>query len=215
MKSVYVEIGAGMPRVDPDYEATDYRVGCGRLVGAIDDPLYDEIMFSGASAVIQEARRRSGLSQAELARRAHVSQPVISAYESGRREPGLSMLTKLVEASGHTLSLDLVADPDTPPGLPDTPTGRKLRLRRRAIIEAAERRGATNVRVFGSVARGTDTESSDVDLLVDLSPNVGIVGLIGLEREIAEILGREVDVVPAANLKSGLAVKALAEAIPL
>lgn len=165
--------------------------------------------------MIQQARRRSGLSQAELARRAHVSQPVISAYEGGRREPGLSMLTKLVEASGHTLSIELVAEPDMPRGLPDTPIGRRLRRRRRAIITAAERRGATNVRVFGSSARGTDTESSDVDLLVDLSPEVGIVGLIGLEREIAEILGSEVDVVPAANLKRGVASQALAEAIPL
>jgi predicted nucleotidyltransferase len=140
---------------------------------------------------------------------------VISAYESGRREPGLSMLTRLVEASGHSVSLDLVSDPDRPRGLPDTPTGRKLRRRRRAIIEAAERCGATNICVFGSVARGTDTESSDVDLLVDLSPAVGILGLIGLEREIAEILGREVDVVPAASLKPGTASQALAEAIPL
>ena len=90
-----------------------------------------------------------------------------------------------------------------------------LRRRRRAIIQAAERRGATNVRVFGSSARGTNTESSDVDLLVDLSPSVGIDGLIGLEREVAEILGREVDVVPAANLKAGVAAEALAEAIPL
>ena len=172
-------------------------------------------MSGGAGAVIREARRRSGLSQAELARRAHVSQPVISAYESGRREPGMSMLTKLVEASGHTLSIELVATPDTPRGLPDTPVGRRLRRRRRAIIEAAERRGATNVRVFGSSARGTDTEASDVDLLVDLSPDVGIISLIGLEREIAEILGREVDVVPAANLKTEVAARAFAEAIPL
>ena len=165
--------------------------------------------------MIREARRRSGLSQAELARRAHVSQPVISAYEKGRREPGLSMLTKLVEASGHTLNIELVAQPDTPRGLPDTPVGRRLRRRRRAIIETAARRGATNVRVFGSSARGTDTDSSDVDLLVDLSPEVGIVSLIGLERELTEILGREVDVVPAANLKTQVAARAFAEAIPL
>ena len=166
-------------------------------------------------ALIREARRRAGLSQAELARRAGVSQPVISAYESGRREPGLSMLTKLVEATGHELQVDLVAQPGLTPGLPDTPTGRSLRRHRRAIIESAEQRGATNVRLFGSVARGDDTESSDVDLLVDLADDVGIVGLIGLEREIAEVLGREVDVVPAANLKTGLASQVLAEAIPL
>jgi hypothetical protein len=155
------------------------------------------------------------LSQAELARRAKVAQPVISAYETGRREPGLAMLAKLVEASGHRLQVDLVAEAGQRHGLPDTPMGRRLRRHRRAIIDAAERRGATNVRVFGSVARGQDSDSSDVDLLVDLAGDVGIVGLIGLEREIAETLKRDVDVVPAANLKTALASQVLAEAIPL
>ena len=125
------------------------------------------------------------------------------------------MLAKLVEASGHRLRVDLVAEPDRRHGLPDTPMGRRLRRLRRAIIDAAERRGATNVRVFGSVARGEDNSSSDVDLLVDLADNVGIVGLIGLEREIAETLKRDVDVVPAANLKTTLASQVLAEAVPL
>jgi predicted nucleotidyltransferase/DNA-binding XRE family transcriptional regulator len=172
-------------------------------------------MDSDAAAVLREARRRSGLSQAELARRANVAQPVISAYETGRREPGLAMLSKLVEASGHRLRVDLVAEPGQRRGLPDTPMGRRLRRLRRAIIDAAERRGATNVRVFGSVARGDDTSASDVDLLVDLTGDVGIIGLLGLEREIAETLKREVDVVPAANLKTSLASQVLAEAIPL
>jgi uncharacterized protein len=172
-------------------------------------------MTVAAGAVIRDARRRAGLSQAELARRAKVSQPVISAYEGGRREPGLAMLSKLVEATGHRLRVDLVAGPRLPRGLPDTPVGRRLRRNRRAIIETAERRGATNVRVFGSVARGQETGSSDVDLLVDLADDVGIVSLIGLEREIAEMLHVPVDVVPAANLKAGLASQVLAEAIPL
>jgi uncharacterized protein len=172
-------------------------------------------MTVAAGAVIRDARRRAGLSQAELARRAKVSQPVISAYEGGRREPGLAMLSKLVEATGHRLRVDLVAEPGVPRGLPDTPVGRRLRRNRRAIIETAERRGATNVRVFGSVARGQETGSSDVDLLVDLADDVGIVSLIGLEREIAEMLHGPVDVVPAANLKAGLASQVLAEAIPL
>lgn len=71
------------------------------------------------------------------------------------------------------------------------------------------------MRVFGSVARGEDTEDSDVDLLVDLSPEVGLVGLAGLERELAALLGRPVDIVPASSLKSGIEPQVLAEAIPL
>lgn len=164
---------------------------------------------------MREARRRAGLSQQELARRARVSQPVISAYESGRREPGLTMLTKLVKASGHHLKMDLVAEPDLRRGLPDTPMGRRLRRHRRAINEAATSRGMTNVRVFGSVARGDDTETSDVDLLVDTTDDVSLLDLIGLEREIGEILRRAVDVVPARDLKAGVASEALTEAIPL
>jgi uncharacterized protein len=102
-----------------------------------------------------------------------------------------------------------------PRALPDTSMGRRLRRHREAILEAARRRGATNVRVFGSVARGDDGVASDVDLLVDLGRGVGLVGLIGLEREVAEVLGCRVDVVPADNLKAGLAQRVLAEAVEL
>jgi len=172
-------------------------------------------MSISGGAVIREARLRTALSQAELASRARVSQPVISAYENGRREPSLSMLIKLVEASGHQLRVELFPDPVTSRGLPDTLIGQKLLRHRQAITDAAARRGASNVRVFGSVARGTDADTSDVDLLVDLEPHVGLLGLIGLEREISEILGRDVDIVPAANLKAGLKSQALDDAIPL
>ena len=57
--------------------------------------------------------------------------------------------------------------------------------------------GPTTFRVFGSVARGEDTEASDVDLLVDLDQGVGLLDLIGLARELGELLGVDVDVVPA------------------
>ncbi len=125
------------------------------------------------------------------------------------------MLQKLVEASGNKLIIDVVATPGAKRALPATSVGRSLRRHREAILAAAERRGATNVRVFGSVARGDDTVRSDVDLLVDLADQVGLVGVIGLEREVAEILGRHVDVVPARGLKPAVARRALAEAIEL
>ena len=144
-----------------------------------------------------------------------MAQSVISAYESDRREPGLAMLTKLIEAAGHELVVDVRPSSTLRPGLPDTPLGRRLRRRRRAVIDTAARRGASNVRVFGSVARGDESEHSDVDLLVDLGSDVGLVALAGLAREIGQIVGVDVDVVPADSLKPGVREQVLAEAIPL
>lgn len=169
-------------------------------------------MPESAAELIRGARLRAGLSQTELARRAGVSQPVVSAYEGGHREPGLEMLRKLIEASGHDLTIGLVPIAGATRGLPDTPVGRRLRRHRRALIDTAARRGATNLRVFGSVARGEDTESSDIDLLVDLAAGIG---LISLQQEIAEILGADIDIVPASGLKPALRDEVLAEAIPL
>lgn len=168
-----------------------------------------------AGTMLREARRRARLSQTELARRAGVAQSVISAYESGRREPGLRTFAKLIEATGHRLRID----PDPPAadrlGLPDTQLGRRLRRHRRALLELATRRGAHNPRIFGSVARGEETETSDIDLLVDLDDDVGLVSLAALQRELTELLGVDVDVVPAATLKPGIRDEVLAEAIGL
>lgn len=165
--------------------------------------------------MIREARRRARLSQTDLARRAGVAQSVISAYESDRRDPGLRTLAKLIEATGHQLAFELVSAPRNRFGLPDTPLGRRLRRHRRAVIEFAARRGARNVRVFGSVARGEDTDTSDIDLLVDLDVGVGLVSLAGLHRELAELLDVDVDVVPAAALKPAVRDEILTEAIVL
>ena len=170
-------------------------------------------MSSGT--LIRDARLRAGLSQTELARRAAVAQSVISAYEADRREPGLGMLTRLIEASGHELVLDVRPSATLRRGLPDTRLGRRLRRRRRAVIEAAARRGGRNLRVFGSVARGEDTDASDIDILVDLDSGVGLVDLIGLGRDLSELLGAAVDVVPEEALKLGIRDRVLAEAIPL
>ncbi|OLT54681.1 hypothetical protein BJF88_07865 [Cellulosimicrobium sp. CUA-896] len=88
-----------------------------------------------------------------------------------------------------------------------------LRVKRDAVVEAAARHGARSVRVFGSVAEGSDTADSDVDLLVDLDEGVGLFGLGALETELEEILGRSVDVVPERTLRE--AVRATITAIPL
>jgi hypothetical protein len=69
-----------------------------------------------AATLLRRARRRQGLTQRELARRAGTSQPVISAYEHGRRDPSLATLQRLVSAAGTRLVID-VAPPrsDLPP----------------------------------------------------------------------------------------------------
>jgi transcriptional regulator with XRE-family HTH domain len=59
------------------------------------------------AAVLTRARQRAGLTQAELARRAGTSQPVISAYEHGRRDPSIETLRRLVRAAGAELELGI------------------------------------------------------------------------------------------------------------
>lgn len=172
-------------------------------------------MKGTAGTLIRNARNRARLSQTDLARRAGVAQPVISAYEMDRRQPGIQTLAKLIEATGHELAVELVPAPRNRLGLPDTRLGRRLRRNRRAVIALADKRGARNIRVFGSVARGQDDEASDIDLLVDLDDSVGLLALSGLRRELSELLHVDVDVVPASTLKTGIRDKVLAEAITL
>lgn len=69
-----------------------------------------------------------------------------------------------------------------------------LRARRREIRAAARRHGFGDVRVFGSVARGTARPGSDIDLIVTPVRPVGLYGLAGLELDLEALLGRPVDV---------------------
>jgi len=83
------------------------------------------------------------------------------------------------------------------------------------VLATAGRHGASNIRVFGSVARGEDGPGSDVDLLIDLAPGRGLFTLGALERELSQVLGSPVDVAPSDSLRPKLKVEAEAEAIPL
>jgi predicted nucleotidyltransferase len=70
----------------------------------------------------------------------------------------------------------------------------------------------TNLRVFGSVARGEDRLDSEVDLLVHLPPHMGLLGLGRVLADLEAILGTKVDLVPASDLKP--AVRARATSTP-
>jgi uncharacterized protein len=71
---------------------------------------------------------------------------------------------------------------------------------RSAILEAAARHGARNVRVFGSVARGDDRPDSDIDLLVEMAGDRSLLDLVALAQELEALLRRRVDVLTEESL---------------
>jgi predicted nucleotidyltransferase len=90
-----------------------------------------------------------------------------------------------------------------------------LKARREEILQIAAKHGASNVRVFGSVARGDARSDSDVDLLVDLAPNRGLLDHAALWLELEALLGCKVDVATEEGLKARIRDRVLREAVPL
>ena len=92
----------------------------------------------------------------------------------------------------------------------------ELRSRyRRQIVELARKRGAHNVRVFGSVARGEQSSGSDIDLLVDFEPGRSLLDLTGLWLDLEGALGSKVDVVSSRGLRPRVAPEVMRDAISL
>ncbi|MFZ4894988.1 nucleotidyltransferase family protein [Plantibacter sp. Mn2098] len=88
---------------------------------------------------------------------------------------------------------------------------------RAELLLVLERYGAVNPRVFGSVAREDATASSDVDLIVDLTPMQGnpLMRVAGIGEEFGRLLGVRVDVVTEGLLREPVAATARADAVPL
>jgi uncharacterized protein len=87
-----------------------------------------------------------------------------------------------------------------------------LKRQRNVILAIAQRYGAHNVRVFGSVARGEAGSTSDVDFLVDLEASRSLFDLGGLLHDLQQLLGVEVDVVTANSLHWYIREQVLSEA---
>ena len=90
-----------------------------------------------------------------------------------------------------------------------------LKEKRQDILRIANKYGAYNVRIFGSVARGEAGPNSDVDFLVELEPNRSLFDLGGLLMDLQELLGREVDVVTEKGLHWYIRDRVIQEAQPL
>ena len=133
---------------------------------------------------VAELRRQAGLTQSQLAALSGVAQPNIAAYERGTRRPSPKMLARLAEAAKPRPSL-------------------VLEKNRADILRIAARHHALDVKVFGSVAQGTDTPGSDIDLVVRFAPGASVFDLVELQQELEESLGVGVDVVSEAGLGAG------------
>ena len=91
----------------------------------------------------------------------------------------------------------------------------EVKLKRSQIADLARRYGATNIRLFGSVARGEERPDSDIDFLVDLQPGRSLFDLGGLLTDLEGLLARSVDVVTESGIKPRLKERILNEALPL
>jgi hypothetical protein len=88
-------------------------------------------------------------------------------------------------------------------------------VRREEILRLAQQRGARNLRVFGSVARGEANESSDLDLLVEWEPDRSLLDHAGLVQDLQELLGTKVHVGTEKSLHWYVRDRILREATPL
>ena len=90
-----------------------------------------------------------------------------------------------------------------------------LQTNRAAIRTVVERHRACNARVFGSVLHGDDHEGSDVDILIDPTPNTTLMDVAKIQVELEKLLGVSVDVLTPKALPDKFRNSVLAEAVPV
>ena len=90
-----------------------------------------------------------------------------------------------------------------------------LREKREQILQIAQKHGARNVRVFGSVAKGEARARSDVDLLVEMESGRSLLDMIAIKQDLEDLLGRKVDVVTEAAVSPYIRESVLNGAIRL
>ena len=90
-----------------------------------------------------------------------------------------------------------------------------LQTNRAAIRSVVERHRGSNARVFGSVLHGDDHEGSDLDILIDPTPNTTLMDLAKIQVELETLLGVSVDVLTPKGLPDKFRNSVLAEAVPV
>lgn len=116
------------------------------------------------------------MTQTALATAAHTTQPNVAAVEAGARAASPDMLMRLLNAAGYRPAVSLATH-------------------RSELLQLGSQLGFSNIRVFGSVARNTDTIDSDIDLLVDYPMDANPFGIGHFAARAEALLGFSVDVV--------------------
>lgn len=90
-----------------------------------------------------------------------------------------------------------------------------LKEKREEILSLAAQHGASNVRIFGSVARGVAKPDSDVDFLVEMETGRSLLDRVALIQDLEDLLGKKVDVANVKGLRDAWRDRILNEAVPL
>jgi hypothetical protein len=148
-----------------------------------------EVERMAAAGLLRE--RRVGNQRRFSANRASPFYPALTALAANAMEPALGEPTRRQRPSTALIAA------------------------RGAVKQVLARHGLKNPRVFGSVARGDDTEASDLDLLVDARPGTSLLDLVKAKHAIEEALHVPLDLVTVDDLPESYRAAAVAEAVPL
>lgn len=195
-----VKVDATGTGLDEDYVTRKFRSACvwlSRGVMSHFDPMdWDQLSLHQRSELKRSVAKFRKLAEAVNPRDAvtgkAVSKPVTRAQQT--------------EAEKSLLAVARIIGEDIP---------NRVRSLREEILAVAASHGASNVRLFGSVARNTSGVQSDVDLLVDLAPGRSLFDLGALVVNLQNLLGCKVDVATANGLRESVRDRILKEARPL
>lgn len=83
------------------------------------------------------------------------------------------------------------------------------------VLPILKRHGVTRAGIFGSCARGEMTADSDIDVLVEIGRDIGLLDFIRIKLEIEEAIGQEIDLVEYDTIKPLLKDRILSEQVPI
>jgi hypothetical protein len=176
-----------------------------------------------AGELITEARRAAGLTQAELARRAGTSQPMVARYETGVSSPTVGTLRRVLRAAGQELVLAIrpvtpeeLATSEETDGHQGGPAVTAIRAHQTAIRAAARRLGIRNVRIFAAFQSDRGRSPAQAELLVDFPVGKhGLLPLLQLAGHVEDLTGVATDVLTAELMTPDAGARASAVAVPL